>query len=224
MTEKPDQPAMTMREIRDALGHVQPDTTPVTDRLREQVIAALSEAGACCGECDFTPGGTGCPDCQSVHGQYADAALAVARKILGTTELQPCGSRSLPTYSGEVVRCVLTARHAGQCQSAAEYPYVSWPNPASGVWNREPDDATTDQQPDADGAQPLCGNTRGMGDQTYRPCARPSGHPEAYCRDASHHHHFLAAKPDGDEDSHERKVAEYLATPYTDDGPPTPTP
>jgi hypothetical protein len=59
-----------------------------------------------------------------------------ARQAAGqpTTEAE-CGSRSLPTYSGEVVRCVLGAGHTGQCQSATEYPYVSWPNPSNGVWN-----------------------------------------------------------------------------------------
>ena len=44
----------------------------------------------------------------------------------------PCGSRSLPTYSGNVVHCVLDAGHSKQCQSATEYPYVSWPNPSNG--------------------------------------------------------------------------------------------
>ncbi|MFC9700891.1 hypothetical protein ACFTWD_09390 [Streptomyces sp. NPDC056943] len=47
-------------------------------------------------------------------------------------ETTPCGSRSLPTYSGEVVSCVLKTGHAAQCQSAVEWPYVSWPNPSNG--------------------------------------------------------------------------------------------
>ncbi|MFE1550601.1 hypothetical protein [Streptomyces sp. NPDC058718] len=47
-------------------------------------------------------------------------------------EATPCGSRSLPTYSGEVVHCVLKIGHAAQCQSVGEWPYVSWPNPSHG--------------------------------------------------------------------------------------------
>lgn len=50
-----------------------------------------------------------------------------------------CGSRSLPISTGEVVRCVLHTGHAGQCQSAVEHPYVSWPNPSHGVWNTDAD-------------------------------------------------------------------------------------
>lgn len=57
--------------------------------------------------------------------------------------------------------------------------------------------------PQADEAQPaadqpdegLCGKTIGIGfpGNPYRPCARPAGHTEAYCRDATEQHHFLAA-------------------------------
>ncbi|MFB6665893.1 hypothetical protein ACFUJX_19745 [Streptomyces rubiginosohelvolus] len=40
----------------------------------------------------------------------------------------------------------------------------------------------------------LCGKTRGIGTSVpYRPCARPAGHSEAYCRDATGDHMFLAA-------------------------------
>lgn len=38
-----------------------------------------------------------------------------------------------------------------------------------------------------------CGKTVGVSGLFYRPCARPAGHPEAYCRDASGDHMFLAA-------------------------------
>lgn len=82
---------------------------------------------------------------KAAGGLLAETGLRVMDALDGATGQQPCGSRSLPTYSGEVVRCVLTVGHAGQCQSAAEYPYVSWPNPASGVWNRQPEDDTTEE-------------------------------------------------------------------------------
>ncbi|MFD8469068.1 hypothetical protein ACFV10_28670 [Streptomyces cyaneofuscatus] len=39
----------------------------------------------------------------------------------------------------------------------------------------------------------LCGKTVGVSGLFYRPCARPAGHLEAYCRDASGDHMFLAA-------------------------------
>lgn len=54
-------------------------------------------------------------------------------------EPTPCGNRSLPTSSGEVVSCVLDAGHTTQCRNAIEYPYVSWPNPSNGVWNPDAD-------------------------------------------------------------------------------------
>lgn len=58
-----------------------------------------------------------------------DAARAASGQQPETT---PCGSRSLPLSTGEVVRCVLHVGHAAQCQSAVEWPYVSWPNPSNG--------------------------------------------------------------------------------------------
>lgn len=54
------------------------------------------------------------------------------------------------------------------------------------------------QQPE----EALCGKTVGVGfpDHPYRPCARPAGHSEAYCRDATGQHYFLAAadQPDAE--------------------------
>ncbi|GGZ84119.1 hypothetical protein [Streptomyces rubiginosohelvolus] len=62
-------------------------------------------------------------------------ALAVARQLLGTNaaepESEPCGSLSQPTYSGEIMRCVLPVGHPRQCQSTTEYPWVSWPSPTA---------------------------------------------------------------------------------------------
>lgn len=53
--------------------------------------------------------------------------------------------------------------------------------------------ATTETQ--ANGAQRLCGKTRGVSGLYYRPCARTAGHKEAYCRSADGGHLFLAAPP-----------------------------
>ncbi|MFB6424670.1 hypothetical protein ACFCXC_14940 [Streptomyces microflavus] len=65
----------------------------------------------------------------------AAVAATVARQLLGTTEAEgepePCGSLSQPTYSGEIMRCVLPVGHPRQCQSTTEYPWVSWPSPTA---------------------------------------------------------------------------------------------
>lgn len=44
---------------------------------------------------------------------------------------------------------------------------------------------------------PECGKTVSVDGSTYPPCARPAGHQEAYCRDASRNRHFLAADQPG---------------------------
>lgn len=96
----------------------------------------------------------------------ADAVLAVlaARQATGQADTTAgiCGSRSLPTYSGEVVRCVLHTGHVGQCQSAVDYPYVSWPNPSNGVWNRDAE---------AKPAAPVVGQPAAAPDTEARPPA-----------------------------------------------------
>lgn len=40
---------------------------------------------------------------------------------------------------------------------------------------------------------PTCGKTQATGGNTYPPCARPTGHHEAYCRDATRNAYFIAA-------------------------------
>lgn len=40
---------------------------------------------------------------------------------------------------------------------------------------------------------PYCGKTLATDGHTYPPCARPTGHIEAYCRNATHNSYFLAA-------------------------------
>lgn len=39
---------------------------------------------------------------------------------------------------------------------------------------------------------PTCGKTQATDGNTYRPCARPKGHIEAYCRDATRNAYFIA--------------------------------
>lgn len=52
---------------------------------------------------------------------------------------------------------------------------------------------------------PLCGKTQSSDGHTYQPCARPAGHIEAYCRNATRTAYFIAAPspvvpmPDGGE-------------------------
>lgn len=43
--------------------------------LRGRIAAALSAAGAFCGQCGFEPGDRGCPDCERCWSSYADALL-----------------------------------------------------------------------------------------------------------------------------------------------------
>lgn len=38
----------------------------------------------------------------------------------------------------------------------------------------------------------VCGRTESVSGTVWPPCARPPGHPEAYCRSADGHAHFLA--------------------------------
>jgi hypothetical protein len=57
-------------------------TAPAQPALRQQIAAALSEAGAFCGECGFEPGETGCPDCVRVRELYTEALLDVVQPLL----------------------------------------------------------------------------------------------------------------------------------------------
>lgn len=98
-------------------------------------------------------------------------ALAVARQILGTTGQQPEPATTAdkaaaldmtpPDYrkyrhdaAMEQIRKAaggLLAETGLRVMDAldgatGQQPYVSWPNPASGVWNRQPEDDTTEEQ------------------------------------------------------------------------------
>ncbi|WP_327329864.1 hypothetical protein OG279_09525 [Streptomyces sp. NBC_01201] len=41
---------------------------------------------------------------------------------------------------------------------------------------------------------PLCGKTTATSGTEYPPCARPAGHPEAYCRSAGREAYFTATE------------------------------
>lgn len=55
-------------------------------RLREEILAALSAAGAFCGACGFEPGEIGCADCVRVRELYADAIAPITDRL--TADLQ----------------------------------------------------------------------------------------------------------------------------------------
>ncbi|MFI6862623.1 hypothetical protein ACIBKZ_22470 [Streptomyces sp. NPDC050421] len=80
----PSRPAMTMREIRDRLGHTRPDTTPTTavwiegDPLHEAIAAAIWD------QC-LTQGSILVDDPRNI----AAVAATTARLVLGTTDQQP---------------------------------------------------------------------------------------------------------------------------------------
>lgn len=62
---------------------------PMTDRpdmVREGILAALSTAGAFCGESGFQPGETGCADCVRVRSMYADAVMPVIDRLRAVSE------------------------------------------------------------------------------------------------------------------------------------------
>ncbi|MGQ4437972.1 hypothetical protein ACN6LI_003338 [Streptomyces violaceoruber] len=63
--------------------------------------------------------------------------------------------------------------------------------------------------------QALCGKDRGVSGLYYRPCARPAGHAEAYCKSADGSHLFLAGQPDTETQAHVCKpdaIAYYCPT------------
>lgn len=43
---------------------------------------------------------------------------------------------------------------------------------------------------------PTCGKTQATDGTTHPPCARPEGHVEAYCRNATRSSYFIAATPE----------------------------
>jgi hypothetical protein len=45
--------------------------------------------------------------------------------------------------------------------------------------------------------QALCGLTQAVSGESYRPCMRPTGHPEEFCRSADGAADFLAAGRSG---------------------------
>ncbi|WP_327337375.1 hypothetical protein OG384_14845 [Streptomyces sp. NBC_01324] len=90
----PSRPAMTMREIRDRLGHARPDTTPTTpavwsegDPLMEAMAAAVYEQCASHPEQPLTV-----DDPRTI----AAVAATVARLVLGTTDQQPATTEAGP--------------------------------------------------------------------------------------------------------------------------------
>ncbi|MGP3752179.1 hypothetical protein [Streptomyces sp. IBSNAI001] len=104
-------PGAALAVARQILGTVtaQPmtDTTPT---LRDRIAQVLDE-------------------CRTmIPAAQADAVLAV---LPTGAPAEPCGSLSQPTYSGEIMRCVLPLGHPRQCQSTTEYPWVSWPSPTA---------------------------------------------------------------------------------------------
>jgi hypothetical protein len=65
-------------------------TPPLTDEqhadIRAEILAALSEAGAFCGDCGFEPGETGCPDCVRVRELYANALTPLTDRLRAENE------------------------------------------------------------------------------------------------------------------------------------------
>ncbi|MFJ3590120.1 hypothetical protein ACIQUY_31870 [Streptomyces sp. NPDC090231] len=114
----PSRPAMTMREIRDRLGHARPDTTPTTpavwsegDPLMEAMAAAVYEQCARHPEQPLTV-----DDPRTI----AAVAATVARLVLGTTDQQPetaPAATCSAEYHGDddgARLCIRAAQHTGE--------------------------------------------------------------------------------------------------------------
>lgn len=150
-------------------------------------------------------------------GSWGDTrALPAIRTAAGQDE-GTCGSQSLPTWSGAVVHCVLAPGHTRQCQSATEYPWVSWPNPryaASGVQSGT--EAAGQDQPTTEVPKPLWSDllgaapdiTGGACTQCYMDRARGREHdlsPEhAHCRTVLEQPEPTA--PAGQDQPHDRRA------------------
>jgi hypothetical protein len=79
-----DCPNLLCVQARETAGA--PDST-----LRGRIAAALSGAGAFCGQCGFEPGDRGCPDCERCWDAYADALLPLL-----TAERETVGREEFP--------------------------------------------------------------------------------------------------------------------------------
>ncbi|MDQ0792032.1 hypothetical protein [Streptomyces sp. B1I3] len=111
-------PAPALTVARQVLGTVTalPETeVPVDADLRDRIAAVLWPLTDWDGD-----------ECNAVA-----AAVAVLAVLPTSAPAEPCGSLSQPTYSGEIMRCVLPVGHPRQCQSTTEYPWVSWPSPTA---------------------------------------------------------------------------------------------
>lgn len=67
-------------------------SVPLSDTrltLRAEILAALSAAGAFCGECGFEPGETGCADCVRVRDLYADAVMPIVDRLSALVATEP---------------------------------------------------------------------------------------------------------------------------------------
>ncbi|MFG3136072.1 hypothetical protein ACGFZA_07595 [Streptomyces sp. NPDC048211] len=115
------------------------------------------------------------------------------------------GSADITPAQYEGWRAVLDDEPSRMADEAQQPECTSTPCPHPGDCRHgcraAADELSREAQPATDQpTEALCGKTLGIGfpNHPYRPCARPAGHAEAYCRDATEQHHFLAAtdRPD----------------------------
>ena len=79
---------------------------------RAEIVAALSAAGAFCGECGFQPGETGCQDCVRVRDLYADAVMPIVERQSGAF-----APTELATWAEQLQSAGLTPHPAFACRS-----------------------------------------------------------------------------------------------------------
>ncbi|MDX3183546.1 hypothetical protein PV334_20070 [Streptomyces sp. ME02-7008A-1] len=181
---------------------VQPDRAALRDRIRR----AVCEAEGFAWDTDMLE-----PD---EYGEVADAVMAVLPTGANLPAVLREAADDLTALAapdserGAGVRWAADhLRHkADQVDTGGDDEVDDTLHACPGRW-AGPDcrcfDADTVEQPEPESHRPApavteeptpCGNTQGLGTTNpYRPCARPAGHPEAYCKDATGDHLFLPA-------------------------------
>ncbi|MEU9947068.1 hypothetical protein [Streptomyces sp. NPDC047939] len=156
--------------------------------------------------------GTGAP-WDAIRDRAAELSAAPVDRaaVLNEAADRYDGDRMVSRFFGHQVAADLR-RMADEAQPTADQPTQAQATCCCG----EPDDATVVHRTNGpcyvdqpDEAAPLCGKTVGRSGIYYRPCARPAGHPEAYCRDDTGDHLFLAAADQPDTETEADTVVAY---------------
>lgn len=130
---------------------------------------------------------------EEVHlGRYVQWLAAQAQAPV--TEAQAERLATLTDCHGGTLHCEHYQEGDGDCCRCGRDNWCPNEGVAPAALRRVADE-TPAAETQADGAQRLCGKSRGVSGLYYQPCARAAGHKEAYCKSADGEHLFLAASP-----------------------------